>query len=194
MLNVRCYKDGDALVLYFDKCSPAVEELVKGLIQPIMASEARVEAVEEEQKDIVIPNIYYTDPETKKPVLSDMSGKTVKQYLDEDGDRAYGNIKWILNKGKFGDDKETVNRILAQWLVDKFYGINPTEYAAGLSAEEIELFLKSYSSLLTADMKNIIKNISGTVDFDTFLQEAEKEKKMSLVMAIIQNIQGIQEK
>ena len=190
MLNVRAYKDGDSLVLYFDKCSPQLEELVMGLIKPIMASEARVDAVEEEERDIIIPNIYYTDPETKKPVLSDMSGKSVKQYLDEEGDRAYGNIKWILQKGKFGDDKETVSRILAQWLVDKFYGVNPTEYAAGLSSEEVDNFLKSYSSLLTADMKNIIKNISATLDYDTFLKEAEKEKKMSLVMSIIENIQG----
>ena len=177
MVNIRMFKDGNSLVVYFDNCSSDIEQLLTNMFKPVMECDGQLEDVEKELADPIVPDGY------------SLAGKKVSEILQEMGHKGYANVQWLLKKGLL-DDADAVKERLNDYLIETFYSVNALDYASELSEEDARIFLQCFDNLVTEDMRNSVKNITGFTDYKTFLREGSYEQIVSVICSVIENIQG----
>lgn len=178
-VKVRAFKDGNDFVLYFEDINPDMEEFLKNMLNPLLESDSLLEHPQKEDDDPVIPHGggRYT-------------GKRVSDILTEEGNKGYANIVFLKDTLKLFNTRDTmsVNEILDRYLVDNFSGVDPYEYAGGLSEEAADEWIKCFDSLITTELKTKVKNLTGFSSYEDFIKDGSHEQKLSLIYNVINNM------
>lgn len=175
-MDIRMFQDGDDFYICFKNINPDTKKFLQNLLNPVMEADSQLYAAEKAEEEIMIPESYKG---------TNIYGLSVREVLNNLGNRGYANIVYIRDKGDFRDKVSEVNRILGEYLFNTFSSIDPQEYAASLSEAEADEWIMCFSSLITDDIKNTIKNATGFSSFDDFKKEGTLEQKASLIYMVI---------
>ena len=175
-MTIRTYQDGDDFVVYFENCRPDMKDFLINMFKPVMEKDSMLEQAEKEPADPVIPD-----------GCGRYSGKRVTEVLQNDGNRGYATIAYILGKGLFSNETD-VRDILNEYLYDTFAGVDPQEYAGSFNEEGADEWIKCFDTLITANQKEKVVNITGFSSYEDFIKEGTLEQKIALIYNIIMNM------
>ena len=173
--SIKCYEDGNNLVLIFENCSLSMKEMIMNLLHPAACPALDAEPVAAPLLDPYIDYRAYHGP--------------CSEILRQDGDRAFANLLHLSSNRMLDNSEEEYFAImehLDMYLKNRFSGIDdPERYVAELPDQEVQNFFRYFQEDFSFSTKKILCEDTGCLDYRTFLDQVSLEVKRTAMVQIL---------
>lgn len=182
MLNMKCFRDGERLVVVLEGVNiPEAEEMVKGFFSSLVANAT----VTQEDPAYAEPIPVF---EEECPPIPDFffeeepyAGKTPEDILlSGTAEEKAAAFKWLRSKieiGEYSLSTDEISVAMSQFLKNRFEECVPEEYCKKLSDGQLNMLLIQHAPVITSTLKEDLITLCEVPNWDALLASSEDVRR-----------------
>lgn len=202
MIERTTFNDGDRFVIVYKNCDAEMKKKILMALAQVEIDLPESTVTEAESANVapisdpvpVCPEIPEEgqEPEKKEEEYSPVfttgryQGLSPAEVLEQHGDQGCGNLSYLKARSKDPRQKAAIEEAMRSYFKKRFSKEDPKALCSKWKEEQADLFFKYYIGIMSeGDKQTVLKKV-GAIDFDSYLEGAPMDHKLSLAVALLE--------